>query len=129
MKKVTFSPLDKLKVLWASIGVGCQHTSAINDELGKHEVALAQVFGLKSFPDQSQINRLLTATQTAQVEELRRSHLSLLRVHTRARQRSKWLKLANGRRVLVADIDQRGLVVQGKQFELAACCVVSAMTA
>lgn len=119
MKKVTFSPLDKLKVLWASIGVGCKHTSAINDKLGKHELALSKVFGLESFPDQSQINRLLTATGAEQVEKLRETHLSLLRVHSRARQRSKWLKLANGRRILVADLDQRGVVVQGKQFELA----------
>lgn len=119
MKKVTYRPVDKLKVLWASIAVGCHHTSQINDQLGKHERALAKVFGLESFPDQSQINRLLTATTAQQVEELREIHLSLLCERSKARYRRTWTKLANGRRILVADLDQRGLTVQGKQFELA----------
>lgn len=119
MKKVKYSPLDKLKTLWASVVVGCQHTVEINDRLGEHEKALARAVGLPRFPDQSQVNRLLQATQAEQVKQWRKAHLELLAQHSRARARCRWLKLANGERLLVVDIDQRALAVRGKQFELA----------
>lgn len=119
MKKVRYSPSDKLKILWASIVTGCQHTVEINDRLGAHEKALARAIGLDRFPDQSQINRLLHATKAKHVEQWREMHLELLADNSRARARCRWLKLANGEQMLVADIDQRVLVVQGKQFELA----------
>jgi hypothetical protein len=61
MKKRTFSWADKLKTLWASIEVGCNHTSEINSKLGSHERAAARMLGLVRFPDQSQVNRLLWA--------------------------------------------------------------------
>lgn len=119
MKTVKYTPLDKLKTLWASVVVGCDHTVEINDRLGEHEMALAGAVGLKRFPDQSQVNRLLTATQADQVDQMRHAHLELMRQHSRARARSRWLKLAGGHQFLVADIDQRALAVRGKQFELA----------
>lgn len=119
MKKVKYTPLDKLKTLWASVVVGCQHTVEINDRLGTHEKALAQAVGLNRFPDQSQINRLLAATEAEQVSQWRKAHLGLMARHTRARARSRWLKLSNGQAVLVVDLDQRALAVRGKQFELA----------
>jgi hypothetical protein len=105
--------------LLASILTGCQHTVEINDSLGAHEKALAQAMGLDRFPDQSQVNRLLHATEAAHVEQWREAHLELLADNSRAGARCRWLKLANGEQMLVADIDQRALVVQGKQFELA----------
>jgi hypothetical protein len=119
MKSVTYRPVDKLKTLWASIIVGCQHTFEINCELGAHERALAELFGLERFPDQSQVNRLLRRSTAATLDCYRQNHFELLCRNTRSRKRSLWLRLANGRRVLVADLDQRGLVVSGKQFELA----------
>jgi hypothetical protein len=119
MKKVKYSPFDKLMTLLASILTGCQHTVEINDNLGAHEKALAQAVGLDRFPDQSQVNRLLHATEAAHVEQWRAAHLELLADNSRARARCRWLKLANGEQMLVADIDQRALVVQGNQFELA----------
>lgn len=119
MKKVKYSPFDKLKTLWASVVTGCQHTVEINDRLGAHEKALARAVGLERFPDQSQINRLLHATGAAQVEQCREAHLELLAEHSRARARCRWLRLASSEQMLVADIDQRALVVQGNQFELA----------
>src|SRR5438309_1930537 len=67
MKKVRYSPIDKLKTLWTSIVVGCNHTVEINDKLGKHEQSLARAIGLGTFPDQSQIDRLLLATNSEQV--------------------------------------------------------------
>lgn len=119
MKKVSYTPLDKLKTLWASVVVGCQHTVEINDRLGKQEQALARAVGLNRFPDQSQINRLLHATQAEQVSQWRQAHLELMAQHSRARAQCRWLKLPNGQRLLVVDVDQRALAVCGKQFELA----------
>jgi len=119
MKKRTFSWADKLKTLWASIVVGCNHTVEINSKLGSHERAAARLFGLDRFPDQSQINRLLWAFDEQQVEQWRKLHLDLLCRYSRATARKRWLLLANRERLLPVDIDQRGIVVRGKQFELA----------
>jgi hypothetical protein len=119
MKKRTFSWSDKLNTLWASIVVGCNHTSEINSKLGSHEGAAARLFGLERFPDQSQINRLLWAFDEQHVQQWRRLHLDLLCRYSRATARSRWLLLANRERLLPVDIDQRGLVVRGKRFELA----------
>lgn len=78
MKKVRYTPSDKLKTLWCSIVTGCQHTVEINNNLGTHEKALARAIGLERFPDQSQINRLLKATEASQVEQWRKAHMELL---------------------------------------------------
>jgi hypothetical protein len=61
MKTGTYSWLDKFKTLWASLLAGCDHRAQINQQLGAHEPAPAQLFGLPRFPDQSQVNRLLHA--------------------------------------------------------------------
>jgi Transposase DDE domain group 1 len=119
MKKVKYSPFDKLQTLWASVVTGCQHTVEINDSLGAHEKALARAVGLERFPDQSQVNRLLQATKTPQVEQWRKAHLELLANNSRARARCRWLKLTNREQMLVVDIDQRALAVRGTQFEMA----------
>lgn len=119
MKKVHYSWADKLSTLWASIVVGCHHTSEINTRLGPHERASAALLGLERFPDQSQINRLLWAFESRHVAQWRQLHLDLLCRHTRARARKRWLRLANGQRLLPVDVDQRAVVVRGKQFELA----------
>lgn len=71
MKKIDYSWLDKLKTLWASLVIGCDHTVQINHHLGDHESALAQVFGLTRFPDQSQVNRLLHAFDASHLEQWR----------------------------------------------------------
>jgi hypothetical protein len=119
MKKVDYSWSDKFKTLWASIVVGCNHTVEINNKLGSHEQAAAALFGLKRFPDQSQINRLLWAFQPEHINQWRRLHLDLLCRHSRATARCRWLMLANRERMLPVDIDQRAIAVRGKKFELA----------
>lgn len=119
MKKRTYSWSDKLATLWASIVVGCHHTVEINDKLGSHETAAARMFGLDRFPDQSQINRLLWAFKDEHVTQWRKIHLDLLCRASRATARRRWLMLADRGRLLPVDIDQRALVVRGKQFELA----------
>lgn len=120
MKTVVYTPADKVKTLWASIVVGCQHTYDINTELGADEKAMAEIFGLTRFPDQSQVNRLLTRATAETVQACREKHLELLCSQTRARKRKNLERLTKkGKRFLVADLDQRALVVSGKQFELA----------
>ncbi|MBI4752461.1 MAG: transposase [Acidobacteria bacterium] len=119
MKTVVYSPVDKLKTLWASVMVGCEHTVEINEQFGEHEARLAEVFGLKRFPDQSQVNRVLTATTLDQVERWREGHLKLLVANSRAKDEGLWWKAATGERFLMVDIDQRGIVVSGKEYEVA----------
>jgi hypothetical protein len=119
MKKRVYTVADKLATLWASVVVGCDHTVEINTKLGGHEQALAKAFGLERFPEQSQINRLLRACRPETVTQVQHLHLDLLAAHSQARDRANWRRLATGERVLVADLDQRGLVVSGTTYELA----------
>lgn len=120
MKTRDYPWQKKLATLWASLLVGCDHTSQINDALGAHERAAAALFGLDRFPDQSQINRLLHAFTPAHVVSWRTLHLHLLARHSRARRRRLWSRLANQQKVLFLDLDQRGLTVSSNRFELAA---------
>src|SRR5262249_10457570 len=109
----------KMKTLWASIVVGCEHTYKINDKLGEHEQAIAQAVGLLRFPDQSQVNRWLHATRQEHLMQFRQVPLQLLGAHTRARFKANSCVMPNGEQMQVADIDQRALDVRGKQFVLA----------
>ena len=111
---------DKFATLWASILVGCDHTSQINTTLGPDERAAAALFHLDRFPDQSQINRLLTAATPDHPEQMRALHLHLLARHSRARRRRLRSRLANQQPVLFLDLDQRSLVVGSNQFQFAA---------
>ncbi len=119
MRTNRYTTLDKLKTVWASIVLGCPHTVDINTALGAHEPALASLFGLTRFPDQSSINRLLHRVTRDSVEQLRRVSAQLLARHSRARDRRRWLRLPGGRRVLALDLDQHGLVVASRRYELA----------
>lgn len=117
MKRRRYSWSDKLRTLWASIVVGCDHTSEINSRLGSHERAAAALMGLDRFPDQSQVNRLLWAFETDHINQWRHLHLDLLCRYSRARCRKHWMRLANKQRMLAADIDQRALVTSSNHFE------------
>jgi hypothetical protein len=63
---------------------------------------------LERFPDQSQINRYLTRFDEANVKQLGDVHLESLVRQSRARQAVGWLAV---------DIDQCGLVANGKTYE------------
>jgi hypothetical protein len=119
IRKRTYSWQDKLNTLFASILVGCHHTSQINALLGPNERAAAALFGLERFPDQSQINRLLTRASADHVVQMRALHLHLLAAHSRARSRRLWPRLADPHPVLFLDLDQRALTVASNRFELA----------
>jgi len=107
MKTVRHSPFDKAQTVIASLVLGCAHTKAINDTLGE-ESAAANYLGKERWPDQSQINRYLTRFTPANVDELGAVHERLLRQESRARH-------ACG--LIVADIDQCGLVADGQTYE------------
>jgi hypothetical protein len=119
MKKIHYSWSDKLTTLWASIVVGCNHTVEINSKLGPHERASAALLGLERFPDQCQVNRLLWAFDPQHINQWRKLHMDLLCRNSRATARKLWLMLSNRERLLPVDLDQRAVVVRGKQFELA----------
>ncbi len=118
IKKVDYSVHDKLATLWASILVGCDHTVEINAKLGPEERALAALFGLERFPDQSGINRLLHACTETTVGQMRQLHLQLLVANSRATRRHLRTRLRRGR-VIYVDFDQHGITVSGKHYELA----------
>lgn len=101
------------------MAVGCEHTVEINEQVGEHEASLAQVFGLKRFPDQSQVNRVLTATEAEAAEKWREGHIKLLCENSRVKDKEVWWEAETGERFLMVDIDQRGMVVSGKEYEVA----------
>jgi hypothetical protein len=109
MKEVVYSVLNKAQTVIASLVMGCKHTKAINEVLGEEEVA-ANYLGMFRFPEQSQINRYLTRFSAENVAQLGEVHKQLFVRQSQARR-------SVGQ--IVVDIDQCGLVVNGKTYELA----------
>ena len=109
MKKVVYSTLNKAQTVIASLITGCAHTKAINETLGTEQVA-AGYLGMERFPDQSQINRYLTRFSEGNVAELGAVHVEVFVQQSLARR-------AKGR--IGVDIDQCGLVANGKSYEFA----------
>jgi hypothetical protein len=107
MKGVLYSPLNKAQTIIASLVAGCPHTKAINEQLGQ-EKAAANYLGMARFPEQSQINRYLKRFTANNVEELGQAHADLFVRQSQARR-------AKGQ--IVVDIDQCGLVANGKSYE------------
>jgi hypothetical protein len=111
MKTVVYSPLHKVQTLVASILVGCQFNKDINTRLVPDRVAAA-LLGLERFPDQSQCNVLLRRLDQTNLSELAAIHAEHLR-------RYEPVGTAPWRGYQVVDIDQCGLVAEGKHYELA----------
>lgn len=111
MKTVVYSPLQKLQTLLASIFIGCQFNKDINSRLVPDTLAAAAL-GLERFPDQSQCNillRRLDDANLAQLEAVHAEHLLRYEPYPDAH----WCGY------LLVDIDQCGLVADGKSYELA----------
>jgi hypothetical protein len=87
--------------------MGCGHTKAINETLEPARAA-ANYLGLERFPEQSQINRYLTRFSEENVKQLGDIQLEMMVRQSRARHAVGWL---------VVDIDQCGLVANGKTYE------------
>jgi hypothetical protein len=111
MKTVVYSPLQKVQTLLASIFIGCQFNKDINARLVPDLVAAAAL-GLEHFPDQSQCNILLRRLDEANLDQLEAIHAEHLR-------RYEPFPDAHWRGFLLVDIDQCGLVADGKSYELA----------
>jgi hypothetical protein len=109
LKEVIYSRLNKAQTVIASLLVGCAHTKDINEKLSE-EVVAANYLGMLRFPEQSQINRYLTRFNADNVTELGQVHADFFVKHSLARR-------AKGQ--IVVDIDQCGLVANGKNYELA----------
>lgn len=107
MKGVLYSPLNKAQTIIASLVAGCPHTKAINEQLSR-EKAAASYLGMARFPDQSQINRYLTRFTDENVAQLGTVHAEIFVKQSQARR-------AKGQ--IVVDIDQCGLVANGKSYE------------
>ncbi len=116
MKVVHYSHRNKIETLVASMVVGCRHIAEIRTKLGPDAVA-AGLFGMKRFPDQSQINTFLRAFGREQVASLADAHRHLLAEHSRAGDRSLWVRLVGGQRVLPVDLDQTAITTRSQRAE------------
>lgn len=111
MKTVHYTPLQKIQTLLASILIGCQYNADINTRLVPDAVA-ANLLGMDRFPDQSQCNLVLRRFDPANIAQLECIHAEHLARFARFPQ-------AHWRGYLLIDIDQCGLVTNGKTYELA----------
>ena len=108
MKEVTYSNLDRVKALIASIAIGCKHGKDINHKLVPYKGA-AQFCNLDKFPDQSQINRFLRRFDLSNISELDYIFEHLL---------SRYGLWQHEQKVDI-DFDCTGIVVYGKTYQLA----------
>lgn len=109
MKEVKYSVYQKLITIIISIIMGCKYTKDINEVLATEKVA-ANMFDMERFPDQSQINILLTRMNEENVEQLAQIHHNLFMKNS--------YSLSCGDKVVV-DLDQTGLIANGRTYEFA----------
>jgi hypothetical protein len=84
--------------------MGCEYTKDINEVLATEKVA-ANMFNMDRFPDQSQINILLTSMNEESIEQLTQIHHNLFMKNS--------YSLSCGNKV-VDDLDQTGLIANGR---------------
>ncbi|WIV13132.1 hypothetical protein [Proteiniborus sp. MB09-C3] len=109
MKKVNYSVYQKLITIIMSIAIGCEYVKDINEKLAP-ETLVANMFGMDKIPDQSQINELLTRMNDDNIKQLKDIH------HKTFINNSGSISSA---KMVVVDIDQSGLIANGKTYELA----------
>ena len=120
MKSVVYTPLQKVQTLIASIMIGCRYNKDINFRLVPDEVA-ASTLGMAHFPDQSQTNLLLRRMDKANVGELEAIHAEHLHQFERFASPTDTntdTEDAEREGLLLVDIDQCGLIANGKSYEL-----------
>lgn len=109
MKQVKYSIYQKLIITMMSIVIGCETTKDINEKLGVEKLAL-NMFGLDTVPDQSQINELIRRFDQDSINQLQTIHHNLFMQNSNS---------AHSPERVVVDIDQTGLIANGKSFQLA----------
>ncbi len=107
MKEVKYSVYQKLLTIIASIIMGCESTKDINEVLGPDKLA-ANLLGMEHFPDQSQINTLLTRTGEENIKQLENIQNELF---------SKYSLSTASHTDVVVDVDMSGLIAGGKTYE------------
>lgn len=108
MKTVRYSPICKLQQVFLSILTGCQYLSEVNCRLIP-EQALAQVWQLEGFAEQSSLSRTLDGLSLMNIEQLRAAQTAIWQEHGQV-MRHDW------RGFLWLDYDLSGLP-SGKQAE------------
>jgi len=108
MKEVTYSNLDRVKALIASIVIGCKNGNDINHKLIPYSGA-AQCCHLNKFPEQSTINRFLRRFDLSNISEIDYIFEYLLRRHG----------LWHSQQQIDIDFDCTGLVVYGHTYQFA----------
>jgi len=109
MKEVDYTVHQKMITILLSVVIGCRYTSDINEKLVPDTVA-ANMFDMDRFPDQSQLNDLIRRIDSKGIEQLKSVH------HQMFLQNAHCLS-ATG--FVVVDIDQSGLIANGKTYEVA----------
>ena len=109
MKQVKYSIYQKLIITMMSIVIGCETTKDINEKLGVEKLAL-NMFDLDTVPDQSQINELIRRFDQDSINQLQNIHHNLFMENSNS---------AYSPERVVVDVDQTGLIANGKTFELA----------
>lgn len=109
LKKVKYTVRDKLSTLICSVAMGCAYISDVNDKLVPDTLA-SRMLGMERFPDQSQLNVLLKRLTADNITELKDIHHQFFLENSTC--------LASKKPVIV-DVDQSGLIANGKNFELA----------
>ncbi len=108
MKTVRYSPTSKLKQVFLSILAGCEYLSEVNCRLNS-EHALAQIWQLERFTDQSMLSRTLDGLSQMNIEQLRAAETAIWQESGQA-MRHDW------RGYLLLDYDLSGLP-SGKRGE------------
>ncbi len=109
MKEIDYTVHQKMITLLLSIVIGCRYTSDINEKLVPDTVA-ANILDMGRFPDQSQINELIRRIDSNGIKQLKNVH------HQLFMQNAQCLSSTG---FVVVDIDQSGLIANGKTYELA----------
>ncbi|SPF49511.1 conserved hypothetical protein [Candidatus Desulfosporosinus infrequens] len=109
MKEIEYTVHQKMITLLLSIVVGCRYTSDINEKLVPDTVA-ANILDMARFPDQSQINELIRRVDSEGIKQLKNVHHQLFMQNTQCLSSTGFV---------VVDIDQSGLIANGKTYELA----------
>ncbi len=101
MKTVRYSPTSKLQQVFLSILAGCEYISEVKCRL-KSEHALARVWQLERFTDQSMLSRTLDGLTQMNIEQLRAAETVIWQQHGQTMEHD-W------RAYLLLDYDLSGL--------------------
>lgn len=109
MKEIKYTVQQKVITIICSIVMGCAYTSDVNDKLVPDTVA-PRMLDMMRFPDQSQLNILLREFTEDNIRQFKEVHHQLFQENSQS---------MNTHETIVVDVDQTGLIANGKKFECA----------